>query len=450
MIFLTAIAFILIFSFLIFIHELGHFTAAKKSGVKVEEFGFGLPPRMWGVQKGETLYSINWIPFGGFVRMLGEDSTDPKARKNKRSFVSQSLWKQTFIVTAGVIMNFLLAFLLLTFGFVIGMEPLIVNEADFHDAIKDGTVHVEVLTEDEVPTAEYLDTLTAEEKAEMNPITMIPRLEVLTWNGGAELEVGELLPFEEGVPDFSDTFIYVDEVIADGFAFEAGLLSGDEVLTVNGATIDSVSELIEATQSSELENENGESIVEFEVLRGGESFTLISRLDEDHRVGIQLSDGYELHDGSRFGISYFPHEITEIERLKYGWKAPLVATSEMWRLSKLTAASFVSVLGDFVTGQKLPDNVAGPVGIAQMTYYTLLDGFAALIRFVAMLSLSLGVINILPFPALDGGRLLFIIVEGLTGKKPSPKWEQMIHSAGFVFLLLFIAYITFNDVLKLF
>ena len=104
---LTIVVFILIFSFLILIHEFGHFTAAKRAGVKVEEFGFGLPPRIFGVKKGETLYSINWIPFGGFVRMLGEDSSSKKARNSKRSFVNQPLRTQAWIVSAGVVMNLL-------------------------------------------------------------------------------------------------------------------------------------------------------------------------------------------------------------------------------------------------------------------------------------------------------------------------------------------------------
>ena len=99
---------------------MGHFAAAKRAGVKVEEFGFGLPPRIWGIKKGETLYSINWIPFGGFVRMLGEDASS----HDKRSFSNQSFWVQTKIVCAGVFMNLLMSFLLLTFGFLIGIEPL--------------------------------------------------------------------------------------------------------------------------------------------------------------------------------------------------------------------------------------------------------------------------------------------------------------------------------------
>jgi regulator of sigma E protease len=144
------------------------------------------------------------------------------------------------------------------------------------------------------------------------------------------------------------------------------------------------------------------------------------------------------------------HELLGIEKLRYGWKAPIVATQEMWRLSHLTAVMFVDVFADFLSFQELSDDVSGPVGIAQMTGVFLQDGFAAMIRFVALLSLSLGVINILPFPALDGGRLVFIIFQAVTGKRPNPNIEHWIHSIGFILLLSFIAYVTFNDILNLF
>jgi len=140
---LTAVVFIVIFSVLIIIHELGHFYAAKLSGIKVEEFGFGLPPRIWGIKKGETLYSVNWLPFGGFVRLLGENPADVKLIKNKRSFISKPPRLRIFVITAGVLMNFLLSIFLLTFGFLVGMQPLIVNGDDVIKGIDDGVIHVD-------------------------------------------------------------------------------------------------------------------------------------------------------------------------------------------------------------------------------------------------------------------------------------------------------------------
>ncbi|HLG25701.1 MAG TPA: site-2 protease family protein, partial [Candidatus Gracilibacteria bacterium] len=137
---LTVVAFLVIFSVLVLIHEWGHFFVARKAGIKVEEFGFGLPPRIWGKKKGETLYSINAIPFGGFVRLLGEDSRDPKALKDKRSFASKPARVRIAVIVAGVFMNFVLAWLLLTIGFTFGIQPLLVNGDEVLAGINDGMI----------------------------------------------------------------------------------------------------------------------------------------------------------------------------------------------------------------------------------------------------------------------------------------------------------------------
>ena len=131
---LTGIVFILVFGVLILVHEWGHFYAARRAGIKVEEFGFGLPPRAWGIKKGETIYSLNWIPFGGFVRLYGEDSYDPKLLHDERSFVSKNVWQRTKVIVAGVVMNFILAILLLTIGFSVGMVPF-PGSPEFADAV---------------------------------------------------------------------------------------------------------------------------------------------------------------------------------------------------------------------------------------------------------------------------------------------------------------------------
>jgi len=141
---ISILAFLIIFSLIIFIHELGHFLAAKRAGIKVEEFGFGMPPRMWGKKRGDTIYSVNWIPFGGFVRMLGEDLSDPQAKKSKRSYLNKPLRSRILVAIAGVLMNLLLAFFCLTLGFWIGIEPLIVTSEDFVDVVRDGGIVMEV------------------------------------------------------------------------------------------------------------------------------------------------------------------------------------------------------------------------------------------------------------------------------------------------------------------
>jgi regulator of sigma E protease len=538
---ITIVAFLLIFSLLILIHEFGHFSAAKRAGVKVEEFGMGLPPRIWGVKKGETLYSINWIPFGGFVRMLGEDGG---SKKNKRSFGNQNPGSQLWIVSAGVVMNLLLAFVLLTIGFWIGIEPLMVDQNDFYDAVRSEQVHVEpglVVVEsfEEYNTVVYdgndldirsfdpgdriveVESLIIDDYEDWESVLLqlernsplasvdhadgrqggeyltlnlisdltfapinVPRLvykadpssvfyellqegDVIIRVNGAQiideddlylaLDANASLDLEiyrPGVGDISFTDfafpIYspiISYLIPESPAALAGLEKGDEIVSIGEFTVasaDSVPELNEASK-----NEDG--LVQYLVKRGDSVFTYEITLDENNHVGVALSDRVDYYSNLSLYNGYVLHSLIDIVPEKHGLiEAPFVAVTEMWRLGKITAVMFVDVLKGFLGAQAVPEGVAGPVGIAQMTFVAVQDGFSSVLRFVALLSLSLGVVNILPIPALDGGRAVFILYRGFTGRKPNPNIEHFIHMAGFVLLLLFILYITFNDVLNLF
>jgi len=147
---LTIIAFVVIFSVLVLIHEMGHFLMAKRAGIKVMEFGFGLPPRIWGKKVGETIYSVNWIPFGGFVRMMGEDSKSSLMLKNKRSFIAQSARTRFLVLIAGVTMNFILAWILLTAGYTAGMQPLLLPSDVLNAVDKEQVIMQEGVTVKEV------------------------------------------------------------------------------------------------------------------------------------------------------------------------------------------------------------------------------------------------------------------------------------------------------------
>lgn len=452
---LSILVFVFIFSLLILIHEWGHFTAARRSGVKVEEFGIGLPPRLWGKQKGETLYSINAIPFGGFVRMLGEDG-GAASKKNKRSFFNQSLGKQAFIVSAGVIMNLLLAWVLLTGGFLFGMEPLLATSDDFLDAIREDVVHVEVgpAPEDErifIPRLVFeqgLILLSANE----TPVLEAHDLEALLM-GQSEVSGqfydpldGKLHEETIAAPEAFDGFETKGAILTatepDSPAERAGLQAGDQLLTLNGTPIVGADQVVELTQSAK------SGPLRYEILRGEEYLIFEIEPRSDGRVGIAIADLYSLNDNP-FYEDAVEHHYLGVEEQQYTWQAPLVALKEMWRLGKITAVTFVQVLGRFLTGGGVPEGVSGPVGIAQLTALSVQEGFGSVVRLVALLSLSLGVLNILPLPALDGGRLFFILVQAITGKKPSPRIEYLVHTAGLFLLLAFITYITFNDVLNL-
>ncbi|MDX9970864.1 MAG: site-2 protease family protein [Candidatus Gracilibacteria bacterium] len=527
---LTAIVFILIFSVLILIHELGHFVMAKRAGIKVEEFGFGLPPRIWGKKKGETIYSINLIPFGGFVRMLGEDSRDKKMLENKRSFIAQPMRSRVKVIVAGVTMNFLLAYAIITFGLIVGMEPLLLPDEilpktaqgviEVSDGVLVKSVSGKALEYGVSPLArlksvdgrsvnttnvreflsgdfenylfesdgkELLVSIPEEQSIsdlgfEFYSFTAYPRIKVTAVSVGGVYEKAGMKLGDEivsvngvkifGVEDFSSNISGLSEfdleIVRDGKsevlkvasgesksivasfvlskspAEKGGLVQGDVVRAVNGKSVVDVSELISEISSTTED-------LDLTVFRSGEVLELVFT-PENGKIGVVLGSLYSFENLS--GISIYVGDalssILKVQDEKYPFYiAPIKAFEHSYNLSKVTASMFVGFVKNLFANGEVPEGVSGPVGIAQMTHVFVKDGFMSILRFVALLSLSLAVINILPIPALDGGRLLFIIVELFTGKKVNQKVESYIHLAGYLFVLGLILLVTFSDIMRI-
>lgn len=364
----TIIAFIVIFSILILVHEWGHFAAARRAGIHVEEFGIGLPPRAKKLytDKKKTVYSLNWIPFGGYIRMFGEDSSDPKILKDKKSFASKTIWQRTMVILAGVFMNFLLAWILISIGFTFGMKPFLVTQSDLDQGIKSGIIE-------------------------------------------------------------SQKIYYVHDISKESLLLKAGLKVGDAITNVNEIAVTDAMVLKDAIKP------NVSNALTY--MRDKKSTTINVLSDKDGKLGMTIS---------------MQDLILNVKNIKYPfYLAPIKAFSEIKRLSVLTVKMLGTVISSLVAKFAVPEGVAGPVGIARMTHYFAQQGFMALIQFTALLSISLGVINIMPFPALDGGRFLFIIFETITRRRPNAKWEAIIHTSGFALLMLFIVIITWNDIVQL-
>lgn len=356
----TIVAFLLIFGLLIFVHELGHFLVAKRNGVKVEEFAFGLPllPRIFGVKRGETTYSVYPVPLGGFVKMLGEDG----GSRSKRSFASKSPGVRARILVAGVLMNFLLAFVLLTIGFLFKMDPLVLCAKDYPRATFQNNVSIAAVSE------------TAPAKT-------------------------------------------------------AGLQQDDIIRRIAGESIDCRSEV-----PSELRKHPGEA-VPVEIERAGQAMTLsvTPRAKTEvapGTIGINPTDNYQDLD--------YPV-----------WEAPYLALIESGAIIAATVSALGDVFTTLFTKASVPEGVAGPVGIAKITGEIVDLGAIMLLRFVAIISLSLAIFNLLPIPALDGGRLLFVGIEVLRrGKAVSAKVENAIHAVGFILLIALILFITYFDITR--
>ncbi|MBI2607734.1 MAG: RIP metalloprotease RseP [Candidatus Doudnabacteria bacterium] len=356
MIILTIIIFILILGLLVFVHELGHFVMAKRAGMEVEEFGFGFPPRLFGFKKGGTVYSLNWIPLGGFVKIVGEDGSDSD---NPRSFGNKRFGSRFMVLVAGVTMNFILAWVLISLGLGLGLPTVIGDPAELSDSAKVREVHVSVV-----------------------------------------------------------------EIASDSPADQAGLRVGDSVLAINGEEIDTLEE------TAILAKNNAGLETLYTIKRGGEEFdrTLIPR--EDHP-----------EDEGPIGVT-----VSTVARVAYPWYETLprglVATFNLL-LSILSA--FGVIISRLFAGQGVGADLAGPVGIAVLTRDVAQLGFIYLVQFTAVLSVNLAIINAIPFPALDGGRILFLIIEKVRGKKMRAKIEQVANTVGFVLLLLLMVLVTVKD-----
>ncbi|MFH1533821.1 MAG: site-2 protease family protein [Nitrospirota bacterium] len=543
---ITIIVFILVFSILILVHEFGHFWMAKRAGIEVKEFGIGLPPRIWGwrrkKKKGQreegTLYSLNWIPFGGFVRMLGEDATDPSMMRKKRSFIAQPMRSRVKVIIAGVVMNFLLAWILLTVGFTVGMQPLLtpedvlpavsngvielteglklknVEEGSFaselgfqaedvifsvNDNVLDDFLFAEMLEDpvgkykvmrgDKVFTYEIVPEQLPENMEgfafgfEFYDYVSFPRVRVFDVNEGGKAykaglrpgdfvisvngeQVYSVIEFEDIVRGvnvqefevyrngFNESFILeyeqfrkvvISSVIPGSPAEVAGFESGDVIVSVNGENVYDSVELISYVE------EHGGEVLAYSIERGGERMFYEVK-PEEGKIGVYLSELMqygEEQDVSLYNTNLFS-SVVKINDEQYPWYIAIYESfGEGFRLAKITGKMFVEMVGTILRSGEVPDSVAGPVGIASLTHIFIQEGFISMLRFIAILSLSLAVINILPFPALDGGRLLFILIEFVMGRRVNQKWEAYIHALGYILILLLIFIITYSDIARL-
>lgn len=372
--FITAIVFLITLLVLILSHELGHFLAAKKFDIKVLEFGFGIPPRAWGRKIGETLVSLNWLPFGGFVKLLGEDETDKKVSDNPRSFATKRVGQRITVVVAGVVMNLLLAVIL--FWIVLAFQ-------------------------------------------------------------GFKEEIPLLTPYKfAGVSQVDQKVVLIGNVAANSPAQEAGIKLGDRVARFNGIEVASSSELVELTKKH-----LGEKITLTITSQDGtiRIVEVIPRINPPQGEGAL---GVELMSATFAKLTY----TTIYQKAAAGFiRSYNLATYSIDILGKLIATSISRK-----SLEPVSQSVSGPVGITNISHSILQTRAPILpyLDFVAALSLNLALINILPIPALDGGRLLFLLIEAAFRKKVQSEVEKMIHAIGMALLLALIILITLSDIKK--
>ena len=366
----TVVVFFVLLSILVLIHEIGHFVAAKRFGIRVDEFGFGLPPRIWGKKIGETVYSLNALPIGGFVKLYGEEGEETpnskfETRNSKpdadRAFFSRPTWQRAVILVAGVCMNFILALAVLSYLFTQGV---------FVPAKR---VHVEKIAENSPAQA-------------------------------------------------------------------AGIQVNDVIVRFNNVGIETSDQLIAQTKDT------GRKEVEVIVARGADFNVAIPENTCPRCTSLTLfvtprKDAPEGQGPLGVTISHFEERI-------YPWyQAPFLGIQEAVKLSLTLISSLGQLVGKLISLQPVGD-VAGPIGIAQVTGEALKFGRLAVLELLGLLSLNLAIVNILPFPALDGGRLLFVVIEALFGRRMKAHYEQALHQVGMIILLFLILLVTINDIAR--
>ncbi len=346
MVVLNIIIGILLLSIIVIIHELGHFLACKLTGVKVEEFGLGFPPRALKLfKKNGTLYSLNWIPFGGFNKILGES----EVCSDKHAYCNQSVWKRIFIASGGIILNLLLAWILLSVWF--GILP-----------------HIKI-----------------------------------------------------------PNYVAIVQVEKNSLAEQNELRANDFITKINGQDITKTEQVSNFIASS-----HGKDLAITIKHRGKDEIkTIAIPTDSSAKLGIAMSE-------------------TGGEVMSYKWyQVPILAIQEIWTITVVTFQYLGSAIASIFGGAKVAFELTGPVGIVAFISQTAAIGWIFVLRLCAIISLGFALCNILPVPAVDGGRLLFLWLEAIFGKKiVNDNVENIIHATGLILLIVLSLFIVYMDIVR--
>ena len=362
---MSILLFFLVLFILVLVHEWGHFIVAKKTGMRVDEFGIGFPPKLFGVKKGETEYTFNALPIGGFVRIYGENYEDYSSADKSdqsRGFNSRPKWAQALVLIAGVAMNILFAWFLFSLTYMVGV-PTAVDESEASDS-----------------AMLYVTGVLPE-----SPAVGIPVHSVITSVSNGDDKVDNPTPSE-----FS-SLVAMNAPAPVDIAYRSG---------------------------------DVESSVSMVPKQG------LSEDDPDkYLVGVSLS-------------------LLEVEKRPF-FTAVIDGFSATVQGLVGISVGLWSLIAQSFTGEADFSQVAGPVGIVGMVGDAASFGLTALLTFTAIISLNLAVINLLPFPALDGGRLVFVAIESVTGKHIPAEWAGRVNLVGFAILMLLMIAVTYNDILRL-
>ncbi len=361
--------FIVVIVVLILVHEFGHFIVAKWVGMRVDEFGIGFPPRALTItKKGDTVYTLNWLPFGGFVKIYGENSDAVDEDSKGRAFTDKNRFAQALVLVAGVAMNFLFAYILITV------------------ALFSGTPRA--LSPEEIPLAE-------------------------------------------------DASLAISGVLQGSPAERAGLMPGDIIRTVEDE--DMVFSSTDSEKFTEFVSEgNGQNVI---------TLTVVHTDGSEETLSVRPEKGVIAGEPSRSAIGV---SVSTIGTVPVSFFSAIKDGAILtWGATVLTAQGLAHFFAGVFTLSADLSQVSGPVGIAGAVGDAGSAGIGTLLALAAIISINLGIINLIPIPALDGGRLLFVIIEAIIRRPIKPSIAQTVNGIGFLLLILLMVVVTFNDVFRL-
>ncbi|HEY3130777.1 MAG TPA: RIP metalloprotease RseP [Acidobacteriota bacterium] len=425
------LALIFVLGVMIFVHELGHFVVAKMLKIRVEVFALGFGPRIFGFRRGETHYRVNILPLGGYVKMTGE-SFDDELTGSADEFLSRPKSHRLAVAVAGPLMNILLAIGLITANFMSGVEvpayfhePPVIGSVEPHSAAERSGLQIgdKILSVGNTKTPTWQDVDLSIGTSPRRPV-------IITFERSGQIQSRTVVP--EAVSEAEIGSIGVDHVIPPVVAMvdphspaeRAGLRPGDQILKVRfGST-----EVSNFPDTRRLVMESEGKPLEFTIRRGDQIFTRTI-------TPIKIN--------GLVRIGYAPPNPTIIE--KFGLGQALKEALE--RSYKLTVITF-SIVGKILTGEASIKAMSGPIEIAKYSGAAARAGAGQLMTFMALISLQLGIFNLFPIPILDGGVIFLLLLEGLMGRDLSLRVKERIFQIGFIFLILLMGIVIFNDLNK--
>jgi regulator of sigma E protease len=424
------LAFAFVIGVLVFVHELGHFLAARRIGVRVLKFSLGFGPRIVGFTRGDTEYCVSAIPLGGYVKMAGENADDPRSGKPDE-FLSKTKWQRFQVLIMGPVMNLALAVVLLAIVLAQGADvPAFLDQLPVVGGVEKGSPaeragfrpgdRVLTVSGREVGNWEDFEIAIGTRPGRAVPVTVVreDREQSLTVTPDAQgkYDVGRIGVFPNVRP-------LVQSVRKGEPADVAGLKPGDVVVAVNGDRVQLARHLSEAI------GRNPDKPITLSVMRAGQP------------LDVQVTPRRE-GDVGRIGISI----SNELKRIHPGpLEAVWMSVERNWEYAGL----ILRTLGGLISGETSPKQLMGPVGIAQLSGESAQEGWVSLFALMASISLNLGLLNLLPVPVLDGGHILIMALEGAARRDFSIRVKERMLFAGFVLLMLLMVTVIYNDLTRI-